>query len=302
MTIRTGLVAGLSTLALLAAHASASPLSKAKEAAKDAAKDAENRLTDSAPDAAPGTTTTEADEPSKATATIDDKARALIEKNIELMGGREAMEKIKSRRDTGTFNMPAAGISGTINNVSDSSGRFQMKIGLGPIGEQQAGFDGTNGWSMDPIQGPTLAAEDTLDDLKRQGDLRAALNYEKYYTSIKYAGEQTFDGQAVEAVKLTDHDGNVSTQYFSKETGRLVGETGQTDSPQGTLNMTMVYSEYKQFGPFTMATKSVVKMGPIEQTITITDVTFDDATEADFVLPEPVAKLIATQKTDAAKP
>ena len=85
----------------------------------------------------------------------------VIEKSITAMGGRPAMEKIKTRSMTGTLSLstPAGDIPGTveIQNAAPNKMRTVIKADLSAFGAGQLlidqRFDGTNGYMINSLQG-----------------------------------------------------------------------------------------------------------------------------------------------------
>src|SRR5690349_8261379 len=88
-------------------------------------------------------------------------ADEIIEKSITAMGGRAAMEKIKSRVMSGTITLrtPVGEVPGTIEviNAAPNKARTLIKadlssLGAGPMQIDQR-FNGTDGYVLDSLQG-----------------------------------------------------------------------------------------------------------------------------------------------------
>jgi len=100
----------------------------------------------------------------------------LIEKHIAALGGREALEKVKSMVMTGSFELPAMGASGTINVYAKAPNKRVAVINVDGFGEIYQGFDGERGFSVSPM-GSVDASGQMLEDMKRDSILHAALHF-----------------------------------------------------------------------------------------------------------------------------
>src|SRR5689334_3343276 len=101
-------------------------------------------------------------------------ADEIINKSIAAMGGRAAMEKIKTRTMSGglTLGTPAGDISGTIQiqNAAPNKTRTLIKadlssLGAGPLEVDQR-FDGNTGYVLDSLQGDRPITGNQLDNMK----------------------------------------------------------------------------------------------------------------------------------------
>ena len=90
------------------------------------------------------------------------------------MGGRAAMEKIKTRSMTGTLALstPAGDIPGTVEvqNAAPNKMRTVIKADLSAFGAGQLlidqRFDGTNGYMIDSMQGDQPITGNQLENMK----------------------------------------------------------------------------------------------------------------------------------------
>src|SRR5687768_1863763 len=72
---------------------------------------------------------------------------------VKAIGGREAVEKIKSRQAKGTVEMQPMGLKGSFESIAASGDRSLTKMNLAGIGELVEGYDGKVAWAVNPIQG-----------------------------------------------------------------------------------------------------------------------------------------------------
>jgi hypothetical protein len=85
------------------------------------------------------------------------KGEALLDKYIEVTGGKAAYEKIHSTIATGTMEMSAAmGLKGKLTIYQAEPARMMTEITIEGIGTIQEGSDGTVAWTLSAMQGARL--------------------------------------------------------------------------------------------------------------------------------------------------
>ncbi|MDQ3995697.1 MAG: hypothetical protein M3303_01625, partial [Gemmatimonadota bacterium] len=114
------------------------------------------------------TTTTATTQPQTTTTTSASlpTGRAIIDRYVEAIGGRDAVLRHQSIRSVGTFEMPAAGVKGDLTVVQMAPNKMAMTIDLPGVGQMVSGYDGTVGWSINPMQGPRVLEGKELVQLR----------------------------------------------------------------------------------------------------------------------------------------
>src|SRR5262245_23589479 len=101
-------------------------------------------------------------------------ADEVIEKHLAALGGRSALEKLKSRSIKGTITAttPAGDVSGPIETLNQAPNKSRTyvqldltAVGFGKIVQDQR-FDGTSGYAIDSLQGNRDITGDPLEALK----------------------------------------------------------------------------------------------------------------------------------------
>lgn len=233
-------------------------------------------------------------------------AQEVIDAYIKAIGGADALEKIEHRTDRGTLEFPQLGLKGDIVIRMSRPDKMVMVISIADFGEQKQGFDGEHGWRLDPIQGAAVLKDAELQAIKQASDLRAPLRYSEYYPEMKYAGVTSYDPDGdgelkpVQAHKLelTDTFGNASTEYFSVQSGLLLGGESTQPSPFGEQKVTTRFEQYRQVGDVKYPTRLVQKLGTQEFTVHIEKTTFDPIDASLFEPPVEIKTLIERQKSE----
>jgi len=218
--------------------------------------------------------------------------RAVIDRFIDAMGGADTLRKYRSQRAIGTFEVPGPGIHGQIEVLSAAPNLMRQRLMVPGLGAVESGFDGTVGWLDDPTIGPMVLDGKALEQMKVDADFYAALHGDHLYRTIETVERTTFEGTAAYKVRLVTASGDEQFEYFSIESGLLVGGQSVRVLPMGEFPTTTVMNEYKSFGGLRLATRWVQRSMGVEQTITITNVEFDGVDPAVFALPDRIKALV----------
>ena len=126
-------------------------------------------------------------------------ADEIIEKHLAALGGRTALNNLKSRSSKGTITVstPVGEITGPIeilNQVPNKSRTFiQLDLsglGLGKVIQDQR-FDGTSGYVVDTIQGNRDITGDQLEAMRNAQFPSPLLNYKEMGATVELAGKET---------------------------------------------------------------------------------------------------------------
>jgi len=221
------------------------------------------------------------------------EARAIIDRHVKEIGGRQALLGYKSMHSTGTISMPAPGITGSIEIWATAEPqRTLVKMSIPGVGEIMEGFDGTNAWSVNPMTGPMLKTGKELLEAKFDGDFRNDIRDPKKYPTVKTLEKTTFEGRPCYKVLLTRDDGGQDTDYYDVATGLRAGSQNMRTTPMGPMTAVSVESDYKRIGKLMVATKMTQKISGIEQVITLNSIEYDKVDPAVFAPPAAIKALI----------
>ena len=220
-------------------------------------------------------------------------ARTIIDRYIQAIGGRDAVLRHTSIRSVGSFEMPAAGVKGNLTVVQVAPNKMGMTIDLPGMGQMVTAYDGTVGWSINPMQGPRVLEGKELAQIREDAGPAAMLRPADRVRSVETVERTTMNGQSCYKVKVTTLSGRETFDCYSTETGLLVGMTGTQDSPMGQVQVTTLFDDWKEFGGLKAATKVRLQMLGQEQVLTIDRVEFDRQDDLKALeMPEQVKPLV----------
>ena len=239
-------------------------------------------------------TTTTASTPAATTASSSlPAARTIIDRFAQAIGGRDAIMRRTSIRSIGSFEMPAAGVKGNLTVVQVAPNKMGMTIDLPGMGQMVTAYDGTVGWSINPMQGPRILEGKELEQIREDAGPAAMLRPADRIRSLETVERTTMNGQPCYKVKVTTLSGRESFDCYSTETGLLVAMTATQDSPMGQVQVTTLFDDWKEFGGLKAATKVRLQMLGQEQVLTIDRVEFDGQDDLKALeMPEQVKPLV----------
>lgn len=221
-------------------------------------------------------------------------AADIIAKHVAAIGGKDAVLAVKSMSQTGTLEVPAMGLSASMEMMIAAPNKMASKTNVPGMGEMLQGYNGTVAWDVNPMAGPRLLADKELDQIKEQSDFYANMLYsaDRYKTMdvqsiTDYAGEKAYKMLTVRKVSGTE-----STMYFSVATGLFIGGESTQMSQMGPMQVSQSVSGYKTFGPLKLPTKIEQTIGPNKMILTMTNVSYNGVPETAFDVPSTVKPLI----------
>ena len=220
----------------------------------------------------------------------------LVAKHIAATGGEAAIRKHSSSRATGTFELPAAGLGGAMTMISAAPNRVLMRIEIGGMGEVLQGFDGTHAWAMDPMQGPRLIEGVPLEMQKEESGYYGVLDQKDKATRTTI-GKSELGGVPCWQVKIVWKSGRDATECYAMDSGLLIGRQGRVETPQGSMDQTVLVGDYKEFGGVKAPTTMRIQVAGMEQVLRIQSIEYDTVKPEDFAPPAAIKALIDAKGT-----
>jgi outer membrane lipoprotein-sorting protein len=210
-------------------------------------------------------------------------AEQVIDKSIEAVGGRAAMEKLSSTWAKGTMEFTTQQMKGTMELFAKSPNKQLVVMDLESVGEIKQGFDGEVAWGQSPSGEIAETTGAPLDDMKRNAVFNAALKWRDLYPKTELTGQETLGDRKVYVIRLTTATGKTSTRYYDAETFYLLRENGSRETPQGTMDIKADFADYREVNgikaPFlikqSMAMGEIVlKIAEMKNNVEIADAKF----------------------------
>ncbi|GAC1446495.1 MAG: hypothetical protein NVSMB56_05720 [Pyrinomonadaceae bacterium] len=191
------------------------------------------------------------------------QAERIMERYIQAIGGREAIEKLKSRVSTGTCSFSLQNLTGKVALYEQTPDKKSFGITIPNIGTIQIGFNGAQGWMSHPLMGFIEYKESTIPSLKREFDLHKEIKYKERFVKMDYKGVRETDYGKVDVIVATNADGLIDELHFDINSGLLVHGSGA------------FYGDYRQIGQLKVPFLTRISIAGLDMVIHLEEVNQD---------------------------
>ena len=168
----------------------------------------------------------------------------IVDRYVQAVGGKEALEKITSRTTKGTFSfVKGLNLSGEIESYAKSPNKLLVNVTLPGMGLIQEGYDGSIAWTKDSTSGLRDRKGSELEGAKLDAEFNRELKLKQLYPKMELKGTTKIAGRDAYVVVGPPAHGSPEKFYFDTETGLLVRLDRQRLTAQGDMVSTEIYYE-----------------------------------------------------------
>ena len=213
-------------------------------------------------------------------------AQKIFASYAEFLGGVDAFKEIDTARLKMSMEMPGLGMNMERTVTFKAPDKVYIDVYIQGYGKMRQGFDGENGWAIDPIQGrrPLMGRE--LDQLKDETNFRAGLYLADKYSSARVVGKREDGLTTIECINADN--GLLEMLYFEEPIGLLRRSDYTEDmGPQGSVPVSVRFDVYEKVGDIRLPVETSAYMMGTSVRAVITS--FEPNVEVDdsiFKLPE----------------
>lgn len=211
-------------------------------------------------------------------------ADQILDKYYQAIGGKAAVEKLNSRVSKGTLELPAMGISGSLEGYAKAPNKNITIISLEGVGEFKQGFTGTEAWSLNPMEGMKTLSGDELDTAKRDADFYSNIKIKENFPKLEVKGTEKVGDKTAYVIVGTPAKGAPEKFYFDTQSGLLLRRDSERQTGQGLFHIEATMEDYKDVDgvkiPFTVkqsneAQSFVIKFSEIKHNVPVDDAKFN---------------------------
>ena len=206
-------------------------------------------------------------------------AESILDRYVQVTGGKQAYEKRKTEITHGTVDLGAVGIKGSMTRYAAEPDKYYYSVEIDAVGKMETGVNGGVAWENSALLGPRVKTGVERAEAIREGNLNSTANWRKLYPLVKTEGTEIIDGEECYKVVMTPAEGQPIIGYYQKKSGLQIKLTTVASSQMGDIPVELIASDYKNFGGILQPAKVIQKAGPQEFTITL------DRVEANPVIP-----------------
>jgi len=182
-----------------------------------------------------------APEEEAAAATVLPSAQAILDKYLAAVGGAAALQKIKTRVQTG--NIEVADKKYPIEIYSQGPDK-RVSISRLPSGPSITAFNGEAGWLSAP-NGIRRMSSAEQQAARIDAELYFPLQLPQMYQDFEVGSGEVIDGKATYLVSATGNDTPGLRLYFEQESGLLVRLIRFAETPLGRIPTEIDYADFR---------------------------------------------------------
>ena len=218
------------------------------------------------------------------TTTVEPTVDQILDKYVQSLGGRQAVEKITSRVTKGTFEVSTMGLKGEIEIYAKAPNKSLRIQNLSGVGQILDGYDGKIGWSQNPMTGLREKSGEELAAIARASDIHASLKTRELYSKLESKGKEKVGNRETYVILATPATGAPVKMYFDTQTGLIARTDTDLDTPQGQFHVETTVEDYREVDgvkiAFTMRQESsmgsaVIKLTEVRHNVAIDDAKFN---------------------------
>jgi hypothetical protein len=217
---------------------------------------------------------------------------SLLDKYVEVTGGKKAYAARKTEIAHGTVEYAAMGIKGKMTRWASDAGEYRLTMEIPGIGKMDAGVTKGVAWERSDLLGPRVKDGQERSEAVREAKLNSNALWRELYKSVETTGEETVNGEPCYKLTLIPTDGEPETMFLSKKTGLALKMAVTANTQLGALTAEILFDDYKTFGGILTPAKITEKTAGQEITITVDSVEVNPEIPASqFAMPADVVAL-----------
>ncbi len=219
-------------------------------------------------------------------------AEQILAKSIDAIGGKAALDGVKSFYYEGKVELLGQNIGGDVK-VWWKEGDFYTEQNMAGVGTVSAGKLGDEIWSSDPITGLRKLEGKEAEQHMWASSLQLAADWKRYFDEAKTVAERQDDGKKVYDVELTAKTGGKVKMTFDAESGLQVGQTFDQVTPLGSMPISVKMEDYREIDGVKIAFKQVTDASIAKATQSITKLELNpEVSTARFQMPKSGAETV----------
>jgi len=203
-------------------------------------------------------------------------AASILDRYVEVTGGKAAYQKHKTQVMQGVLAFAAQGITGKLTRYAAGPDKEYSVAELGQIGKIESGYSNGVAWEKSALLGPRLKSGEEFVLAQREAYFNQELEWRTIYPKVETKGLENAEAQECYKLILTPKSGRPETRFYSKATGLLVKTTMTGTSPMGDVNVEVTTFDYKSFDGVLYPAHSKHKAAGQDLDMVITSITFDE--------------------------
>jgi len=228
-------------------------------------------------------------------------AEDLLDKFVEAMGGKAAMEKVENRVTRGKLEMAAQGIEMSLTIVAARPNLNYTLIESDMTGKIERGCDGEVVWENSAMMGAQIKEGQERTDFLRDSMFDKWLHWREIYPEVEYVGTETLAEKPVHKIVVTPEDGKPQTLFIDQDSNLAVRVDMVVENPMGTFPVISYLKDYRAIDGILVPHIVEVEVMGQKRVITTSSVEHNVELPADrFAVPSEIRAILEQEAGDGA--
>ena len=226
--------------------------------------------------------------------------QTILDRFIEVTGGKAAYQARKTEIVKGTVEVGAVGLKGTVESYYQEPGKYYTSMDLAGVGKFKSGLTDGVAWENSVLQGPRIKTGEEKAQAVREAAMNIPFRWHDLFAKAETVGEESVDGQPCYKVVMTPATGNPVTMFFDEKSGLMIKTSVVAASQLGDIPSETISKVYENFSGILEPSRITGKAAGQELSFTIESVKGNEEIPPErFALPEGVKALLARQEKEA---
>ena len=233
-------------------------------------------------------------------------AEKILDKYVEVTGGKDAYAKLNNRVTKATLDFTAQGFKAKVTIYAARPNKLYSVAEAEAFGKIEKGTNGEVVWEKSMMTGAQIKEGDEKASILRSAEFDAVTNWRKLHKKVECVGVEEVDGKPCYKIVMTPNDGEPETRYYDQKSGLLVKTEMKLKMPMGLIPMEIFASDYKKVDGVLVPHKARVSVMGQERIMTTDSIEHNVELPADcFAVPEEIKQMLKDkpdEKPATAKP
>lgn len=172
-------------------------------------------------------------------------ANQILDRYIAVVGGKEAINAVKSYKMKGSFEMASLNIHGNLEVWAKDPNKSLSIIQFPGITPLKKGFDGQTRWVQTPVGTFRQSGPQEMSEVERDAEVYSASRIRNLYERIRLDSRARLSGRDMYVVEGKPEKGPAEKLFFDVENGLLVRWDMARRQPQRTVFVKVHLSDYR---------------------------------------------------------
>ncbi len=222
------------------------------------------------------------------------KGEAILDKYIEVTGGKAAYEKKRTEVSTAVMEFIGKGVKANMTSYHAEPNHSYLVVEIEGIGKMEEGTDGSVVWERSALKGPRVKTGEERAVSLRASSIHHDTRWREFFQKVECTGVEPIDGHVCYRVVMTPKDGQPETRYYDKQSYLLVRTNMIMKTEMGEIPAESSVGDYRTVDG--VLTPFLVKQKVLGQEFTVTLQSMKTNVEIPkerFALPDDVKALAA---------